>query len=161
MFTARLDEVKGKFIDFLFPPRCVGCGNDGPFVCACCEASLPRLVPPVCPACSTPLAGAGPCPRCQSWKPETDGIRSPFAFDGVVRQAIYQFKYAHFKALAAPLGRLLANYLEREPLAADVLVPVPLFSSRLEDRGYNQAQLLAAELGKRNGLPVVGDCLVN
>ncbi len=77
-----------------------------------------------------------------------------------MRQAIYQFKYGHFKALAAPLGRLLGSYLEKEPLAADVLVPVPLHSGRLRDRGYNQSDLLAAELGRLCGLPVVSDCLV-
>lgn len=160
MLTARLDEVKGKLIDFFFPPRCVGCGNEGLFVCPGCEASLPRLASPVCSGCGQPLAGSDHCPHCRAWRPETDGIRSPFAFDGVLRQAIYQFKYGHFKALAAPLGQLLGSYLQREPLSVDVLVPVPLHSSRERDRGYNQSALLAAELGKRCGLPVVSDCLV-
>lgn len=160
MFTARLDEVKGKLIDFLFPPRCVGCGSEGSFVCAFCESSLPRLAGPACPMCSRPLARNGDCPHCRAWRPETDGIRSPFAFDGVIRQSIYQFKYGHFKELAAPLGRLLAGYLERESLGVEVLVPVPLHSSRLRERGYNQSALLAVEMGKRSGLPVAGDSLV-
>ncbi len=160
VLTARLDQVKAKLIDFLYPPRCVGCGNEGSFVCACCEASLPRLTSPLCSSCGQPLAGSDRCPQCRTWRPETDGIRSPFAFDGVLRQAIYQFKYGHFKALAAPLGQLLGSYLQKEPLPVDVVVPVPLHSSRERDRGYNQAALLAAELGRECGLPVVGDCLV-
>ncbi len=45
-------------------------------------------------------------------------------------------------------------------MAADVLVPVPLHSRRLRERGYNQSALLAAEVGKRNCLPVVADSLV-
>jgi len=45
-------------------------------------------------------------------------------------------------------------------VAVDVLVPVPLHSRRLRERGYNQSALLAAEVGKRNGLPVVTDSLV-
>ena len=72
-----------------------------------------------------------------------------------MRKAVHHLKYGHFKALAAPLGQLLAEYLEAEPLAADVLIPVPLHSRRLRERGYNQSALLAAEVGKLNSLPVV------
>jgi ComF family protein len=160
VFTARLDEVKGKLIDFLFPPRCVGCGSEGVFVCASCQAGLSRLASPICPTCSKPLAQADSCPYCRKWKLEIDGIRSPFAFEGLARKAVHQLKYGHFKALAAPLGQLLAEYLEAERMPADVLVPVPLHSRRLRERGYNQSALLAAEIGRRNGLPAVTDSLV-
>jgi ComF family protein len=160
VFIARLDEVKGKVIDFLFPPRCVGCGSEGAFVCASCQGSLSRLASPICPTCSKPLAEGDICPYCRRWKLEIDGIRSPFAFEGVVRKAVHHLKYGHFKALAAPLGQLLAEYLEAEPVTADVLVPVPLHSRRLRERGYNQSALLAAEVGKLNSLPVVSDSLV-
>ena len=91
---------------------------------------------------------------------EIDGIRSPLAFQGVVRRAVHQLKYGHFKALAAPLGQLLAEYVRLEVVAADVLVPVPLHSRRLRERGYNQSALLAAEVGKLNGTPVVEGSLV-
>jgi ComF family protein len=78
----------------------------------------------------------------------------------LIRRAVHHLKYGHFKALAAPLGQLLAQYVESWPVAADVLVPVPLHSRRLRERGYNQSALLAAEVGKRNGLPLVTDSLV-
>jgi len=106
------------------------------------------------------LAQGDSCPYCRRWKLDIDGIRSPFAFEGVVRGAVHQLKYGHFKALAAPLGQLLAQYLETAPVAADVLVPVPLHPRRLRERGYNQSALLAAEVGKMNGIPVVTDSLV-
>jgi ComF family protein len=58
------------------------------------------------------------------------------------------------------LGQWLGDYLTANPLPADVLVPVPLHHKRLRERGYNQSRLLALELSKLSGLPLVDDCLV-
>ena len=99
------------------------------------------------------------CLSCRRWKLDIDGIRSPFAFQGVLRQGIHRFKYGGFKALALPLAQLLAWNLESRPLPAEVLVPVPLHPLRLRDRGYNQSGLLARELGRLTGLPVEEDSL--
>ena len=89
-----------------------------------------------------------------------DGIRSPFRFDGVIRQAIHQLKYRNLRALAQSLAGLLQDYLVTNPVPGEVLVPVPLHQKRLRERGYNQASLLAKELGKLINLPVVDDCLI-
>ena len=157
---ARVGEFKGKFIDLVFPPRCVGCGKDGAFICSPCCGTIARLTPPLCPMCSKPLLQEDYCPSCRRLRLEIDGIRSPFVFQGMVRRAIHQFKYRNFRALALPLSQLLAQYLETKPLPGDVLVPVPLHSRRLRERGYNQSGLLSRELGKLLGLPVVEDSLV-
>jgi ComF family protein len=83
-----------------------------------------------------------------------------FLFQGTVRQAILQFKYRHLKSVAMPLSQLLAEYLSSYPLRGEVLIPVPLYPKRLRQRGYNQAALLATELGKLIGLPVEEDALI-
>ena len=154
ILRARLNEVGGKLTDLLFPPRCVGCGIGGDFICATCRGGLPRLSPPFCSTCGRPLIQEESCSSCRRWKLDIDGIRSPFAFQGALRQAIHRFKYGGFKALALPLAQLLAQHLEDKPLAADVLVPVPLHPRRLRERGYNQSGLLAQELCRLVGLPV-------
>ena len=83
-----------------------------------------------------------------------------FRFDGVVRKAIHQLKYRDLKAVAPCLAELLADYLGSHPLPGEALVCVPLHPRRLRERGYNQSGLLARELGKRVGLPVIEDCLI-
>jgi ComF family protein len=71
-----------------------------------------------------------------------------------MRSAIHQLKYKNLRAIAAPLANLLADYLAVNPLPADLLVPVPLHSKRLRERGYNQSELLPKETGKLTGIPV-------
>jgi len=156
----QLARLKGVALDLLFPQRCVGCGKEGDFICSSCRCSLPRIIPPLCPRCGKPQPSGVLCPSCVGWQARIDGIRSPFRFDGVVRQAIHELKYRNLRALAAPLARLLSDYLGTNPVPGEVLVPVPLHRKRLRERGYNQSSLLAHELGRLTGLPVVDDCLV-
>ena len=159
VLQARLDEVKGKLLDLLFPPRCVGCGKEGNYICAPCRAGLPRLLPPLCPTCGRPLVQEEWCSSCRRLKLDIDAICTPFAFQGVLRQAIHRFKYGGFKALALPLAQLLTQQLKNKPLPAEVLVPVPLHPRRLRERGYNQSGLLAQELCRLTAIPVVEDML--
>ncbi len=117
-------------------------------------------MPPLCPLCGRPQSSSILCPGCVSWQAGIDGIRSPFRFDGVMREAVHQLKYRHLRVLAVPLARLLNDYLVTNPVPGEVLVPVPLHRRRLRERGYNQSGLLARELGKLSGLPVMANCLV-
>jgi ComF family protein len=100
------------------------------------------------------------CASCWQRPTKIDGIRSPFRFDEVVRKAIHELKYRNLRAISPYLAELLADYLEANPLPGEALVDVPLHPRRLKERGYNQSGLLAKELGKRIGLPVIEDCLM-
>ena len=76
-------------------------------------------------------------------------------FDGWVRQAIHAFKYEGERARARHLADLLEPLLESDE-AVDVTVPVPLHPTRMRERGFNQAALLAGRLaGARGDVPVV------
>ncbi len=156
----QLTKLKGIAVDLLFPQWCVGCGNRGDFLCYSCRQLLPRVMPPLCPRCGQPQPSGILCPSCVTWRAQIDGIRSPFRFNGVIRQAIHQLKYKNLRALAMPLARLLHDYLATNPIPGEVLVPVPLHQKRLRERGYNQSGLLAQELGKLTSLPAVDDCLL-
>jgi len=121
---------------------------------------LPRLETLPCPRCGSPQSSGVPCAACAVRMAEIDGILSPFKFEGVMRQAIHHLKYKNLRALSVPLAELLRDYLSANPITADVLVPVPLHPKRFRERGYNQSSLLAGELGRLIGLPVVDDCLI-
>ncbi len=153
-------KLGGIALDFLFPQWCLGCGREGQLICSSCQSSLPRVVPPLCSRCGRPQPSGILCSSCVSWRAEIDGIRSPFRFEGVIRQAVHELKYRNLRSLAVPLAQLLNDYLLTQPVPGDVLVPVPLHRKRMRERGYNQSSLLAKELGRLISLPVVDGCLI-
>jgi ComF family protein len=152
-------KLKRAALDLLFPKWCVGCGKEGEFICYSCREHLVRVRPPLCPQCGKPQSTGTLCSSCLSGQAAIDGIRSPFQFEGVIREAILQLKCRNLRALSETLAELLSDYLTTNPLPGEVLVPVPIHRKRLRERGYNQSSLLAQRLGKLTGLPVVDNCL--
>ena len=164
----QLKELKGVALDFLFPRFCVGCGKEGQYICDSCQSSLARIDAPVCPKCGKPLLFTPNsfeidsllCSGCVDWQADIDAIRSPYRFEGVIRKAVHEFKYRNLRAIARQLASLLSNYLvTADSMPGDVLVPVPLHSKRLRERGYNQSFLLAKELSNLTGSRVNDTCL--
>jgi ComF family protein len=157
-------------LDLLFPPFCPVCrarlGDErrDP-LCGGCWAGLERITGPVCRVCGLPLdAPAEPEPRgrtcgaCRLSPPAFSYARAAARYGDTVRQAVHAFKFGRRRALAGPLGDLLAGV----PLAApgpDLVIPVPLHPARERERGFNQAALLATRLGRAAGVPVDGSVL--
>lgn len=69
---------------------------------------------------------------------------------GTLRQAILLFKYGGRRSLARHLGRLMVEAAGDlfDPHEFDLLIPVPLHPKRERVRGFNQAALLAKEMGR-------------
>jgi ComF family protein len=161
-----MSKLKTIALDLLFPPHCAVCEGFGAWLCADCIAKIEPIEPPVCQLCGLPWIGANHaaiCSRCQSSPPQLDGLRSYAMHDGPLRRAIHQFKYEDLGELAGPLGRLMAEGWKRlapRGLELHAIVPVPLHRHRQRQRGYNQAALLARELGARLGLPVLENTVI-
>ncbi len=146
-------------LDFVFPPRCSGCGAAGALFCDACALSLERALPPRCPRCWRPWRDAGPCVSCQIEPPPFDGLYAAFVYAGTARELVHALKYRGMTALAAPMASRLADGLREHGVAADVVVPVPLSGLRRRTRGYNQAETLAREVGRALSLPVLACAL--
>ncbi|HEY7139844.1 MAG TPA: ComF family protein [Methylomirabilota bacterium] len=159
-------------LDLVFPSVCPVCltRSDDPAqrpFCGPCWAALPVGLAPGCSACGEPfpgLAGAFPCDACRRTPPPYAFARAVAQYRDGMREAIHALKYGGRPLVAAPLGRFLA---EAGPSAlpvslatwADGLVPIPLHPARLAERGFNQAELLAAPCAARWRLPVLGRVL--
>ena len=181
-----LSGLGNAIVDLLFPPYCVACQRYGAWMCAQCEQEIEIIRPPFCHRCGLPLddTPARPsaqtehatsfksplstqnihlCRQCRTNPPQLDGLRAYAFHSGPLREAIHQFKYQDLRSLATPLGRMMGEgWSDQFPMGqdVDVIVPIPLHSTRLRARGYNQAALLAVELGAHLGRPVVENVLV-
>lgn len=144
--------------DLLWPPWCACCGELGeePFCAACAQTLVPA--PAGCPVCGAPadealLPALRPrrCAACRARAPPYRSARAPYLHGGALADAVHRLKYEGCLDLSRPLGVLFAAC---DPPRADVVAPLPLHASRLRERGYDQAHLLAAAAGRRFGLPL-------
>jgi ComF family protein len=154
----QLRRAMTTIADLALPPRCPGCGavtREAHRFCAGCWGSLRFLGPPWCAACQAPFdydRGEGAlCGDCLAQAPRHAGIRAAVAYGDVARHVALRLKYGGRTALAETVARPMARLL---PDDADLLVPVPLHRGRLWGRGFNQAALIAAAIGRARDVPV-------
>ena len=88
----------------------------------------------------------------------TKGI-ALWSYDEQVRKAVYRFKYKNRREYAGYFGEELIKRYGRQMRGwdADAVIPVPLHKKRLKRRGFNQAELIAKEIGRRLEVPVEPD----
>jgi ComF family protein len=82
------------------------------------------------------------------------GLRAPFTYKEGARRLVLAFKFHGLSALAPVLAEPMAGLAAELDAAADAVVPVPLTGWRERARGFNQARLLAREVGRRLETPV-------
>ena len=95
------------------------------------------------------------CHDCNSKAHNYDRGMALFAYPGVA-DSIYRFKYRGRQEYAAYYGERMAYMLGSRiaSLHPDALIPVPIHPSRKRARGYNQAEVLAKEIGRNLNIPV-------
>ena len=136
-----------RTLDAAFPARCVGCGEEGPPLCATCAPALDARLD-LAAGVPIGLPGEIPEPLLQ--------VEWCAAFRGVVRDALHGIKYGGETRLAEPLGSAIARRWARVGVGAEVVVHVPVHADRARDRGYDQADLIARVAARTLGLPHIG-----
>lgn len=107
-----------------------------------------------CSSCLKELAKIK-SPQCFSWT-SFKKARAVGYHSGFLREALHNYKFVGKQSLREPLGRLMAFELSqhREYKEAELIVPIPLHRDKFIERGFNQAEQLAEELGRIFHLPV-------
>lgn len=145
-----------KFLELLFPTRCVICKVRGSLLCQECTARLPALDKEFCVICDKPAVGGFTHPGCATrYTPER--ALSGFWYRDPVPKIVQTLKFRGIYPLATLLANFLVENLEERGVTFGgeaLLVPIPLSFWRKGVRGYNQAELLARGLGERLHLEV-------
>ncbi len=145
------------FLDILFPPACAGCRiHKGSLLCRQCERAImtARMQENRCPVCDHRLEGSA-CEFCAIQPLALRQIISLGPYEGVLQNSIMAFKFRKQKRLAANLGQLMADILLANcKTHPDCILFPPMQKDRLQERGYNTAELLARTIGSAAHIPV-------
>lgn len=146
-------------LNFFFPKGCIGCKRIGLYLCDSCFARVDLSPELICAVCSKPAISGLTHPLCQR-KYEIDGVFAAVVYKGVVKKLLYQFKFSPFLSDLTPLlGNIIyEGFIQHEPFVKidkknALLVPIPLSTQKIKQRGYNQAELLAKYLSKKFLIP--------
>lgn len=131
-------KLFSTLLDFVFPPRCVFCHAFLPLhsesaVCEHCQKSLQHF-------------------RGEGKAEFVERIAAPFRYENDIRESIHRYKFGGRDHYAKTYAAYMADSLRESHMEFDILSYVPLHSKRKRSRGYDQAQLLAVELGKLLGV---------
>jgi ComF family protein len=122
-------RLRTAVLDAVAPSRCAACGDTGQVLCEACVAVLEGT--------PTPLLA---------------GVRAAFAYEGEVREILHHGKFRDCRTALRALAWVGAPRLTPPPNA--LVVPVPLAGRRLTERGYNQAEVVAAAFADFHRLPI-------
>jgi ComF family protein len=155
----RLLAVKNFILDLVFPRECLGCGEEGKYLCHNCLKKIEINQQLYCVFCGEKNIDIKPCPCCH----EQTALQAVFVIcnynDKIVQDLLHNLKYNYVWEIAQSVGILIAEYFRSQDLLAKfkldnqntIINAVPLHPKRYLSRGFNQSDLIANELVKNFG----------
>ncbi len=155
-------KVFEGMLNILYPNRCPICqkllpiGTE-PDICEECKDNLHVIGEPKCLKCGKPIDSKeiGYCLDCLRQKHVYEKGWCLWLYDACVKSSISRYKY-HNQPCYAPLyAKELLVYYKDEILKHSInrIIPVPLHSKKLKQRGFNQAALIAEIISKEMDIP--------
>lgn len=159
--------IRDFIFDLLFPRQCIGCGDEGEWICSGCLKDIDIIKQPFCPECRRPTVCGEFCEHCKTGF-ALDGIFICANFDeGVLKEAIHKFKYEFISDIGGVLGKIMVGKIKNlesrimnQELRFDFIIPVPLHKKRKAWRGFNQAEVLGKVVSERLNIKMEKDSLV-
>lgn len=149
--------------DLLFPEnyKCIFCGTDIPDFenkpyCNECEKVLTFNNKNRCIICDEPIDNeATVCDSCQKHKRYFKKAFCPFVYEGIVRSAILGYKDDNQRYKAKTFAKFIVDEIVKCNVKIDAITYIPLTIKKEKRRSFNQAKLLAEEIGKILNVEVI------
>lgn len=150
------ENIKDFFIDLIFPRQCLGCGQEGSYLCDDCKKKIGINSKFYCVICKTPTHWSVICPSCQSgFNLKAVWVAADYN-NKILQELIHCLKYKYLEEIADDLSDLVKRYIVENKILANfnlnsdnaIIVPVPLHKKRYLIRGFNQSELLAKNISE-------------
>lgn len=165
--------VLSGLLNLVYPAICGICeakltddANSGLPICDKCLGSIKSNRPPFCKKCGRSLYGAAQpvdtCCECYSRRFYYERSWSCLLYEGVAKEALHLLKYSKKLSFGEIFCRLSLGFMRDNPeimSEMDAVIAVPLHGSKLREREFNQAHILAAAAVKEFGLKDLSRCL--
>ena len=151
----------GAALDIIYPGS-VGCPLCNSRDCQCRRIMLEKFsARQACLRCGKFGISSTICPECYlRGEGFPDRVLALAPYEGKVREGVHRLKYKGDRRVAQFFADLLLAGPGQELGKVDLIMPVPLHGSRLRERGFNQALLLAEHLSSSLGISLAKDTLI-
>lgn len=150
-------SIINELIQILYPDdiKCIVCGREiHPNRYGLCDVCKLDTNLNYCMRCGRHKVGIGDyCGECSSESLYFDEARSAVSYDGQAKDLVHRLKYGDARYLAKAMSEYLLDVLLVQDWDFDCFTFVPVHKTRLNKRGYNQAEILARELAEHTDKP--------
>lgn len=153
-----------SLLNLVYPLHCASCGQHLAVlneleVCNHCITKIKRNPLPYCPRCGRPTDDpSAACAECVKMHPVFTQAYSACLYEGPLKDMIHKYKYQNRRGLAGLFAKVMLDYIKDTPDAAasiTLITFVPLHRKRFSERGFNQSELLAIQLGRALNIPAI------
>lgn len=146
-------KLRNSLANALFPARCAYCGEvitGSKTTCDICAKKL-KQIETNCLCCGYDKKDCVCGKKAHHYK----AITAPFYYQGLPEQAVKSLKFSGKAYVADEMSHRIAEKVKADfkEIPFDVITSVPLFWRRKQERGFNQTDLIAKQVGQRLAIP--------
>jgi ComF family protein len=137
-------------LSLLAPHECLGCNAEGMLICNDCKPQM-IAAEPRCYSCHQYSPLFNTCASCRDRSPLL-AVHAAVRYEGIAKDLIWKLKFGRARAAADEIAAILAERTSFSSPSQIIVTHVPTATTRVRQRGYDQAALIAKAFAARTGV---------